>query len=106
MKKRKKRPTFRFRLDGEWWTVKIQRPPAKELCEGITHYKRRTVYLHPKAIKDNLLGIVNHEIAHVTMPCVDETHVRDHERVTSVVAEWVANTFCDGKISIGRHKAA
>lgn len=105
-KPRKNRPTFRFRLDGEWWTVRVQRPPDKELCEGSCDYRRRIVYFHPKAIKDNLLGIVVHEISHATMPCVDETHVRDNERVASVVAEWLANTFNDGKISIGRHKAS
>jgi hypothetical protein len=40
------------------------------------------------------------------MPCVDETHVRDHERIVSVVTAWAANQFCDGKISIGKHKAS
>jgi len=29
-RRRKKRPTMRFRLDGQWWTVKVQRPPDKE----------------------------------------------------------------------------
>jgi hypothetical protein len=105
-RRKSKRPTLRFKVDGEWWKVVVARPPAKELCEGITHYKRRTVYLHPNAVAGNLLGIVAHEIAHVTMPCVDETHVRDHERIVSVVTAWVANQFCDGKISIGKHKAS
>ena len=106
MKKRKatKRPTMRFKLDGEWWTVKVQRPPSKELCEGVTDYKKRTVYFHPNAIKGNLLGIVAHELAHVNFVCSDETHVRDHERLCSVVTRWLANTFCDGKISIGQHR--
>lgn len=104
MKKRKKRPTFRFRLDGEWWTVKVQRPPSKELCEGVTDYKKRTVYFHPQAVKGNLLGIVAHELAHVNFVCSDETHVRDHERLCSVVTRWLANTFCAGKISIGQHR--
>ena len=105
-RRRKPVPTMRFRVDGVWWKVVIQRPPDKELCEGITHYKKRVVYLHPSAVAGNLLGIVAHEIAHVTMPCVDETHVRDHERIVSVVARWAAKNFCDGKISIGRHKAS
>jgi hypothetical protein len=104
--RRKKRPpSMRFKVDGVWWTVRIQRPPDKELCEGMAHYKRKTVFLHPAAIKSNLLGIVAHEIAHVTMPCVDETHIRDHERIVSVVTRWAAK-YNDGKISIGRHKAA
>jgi hypothetical protein len=104
MKKRTKRPTFRFKLDGEWWTVKVQRPPDKELCEGSVSYKKRTVYFHPHAIKANLLGIVAHELAHVNFCCADETHVRDHERLCSVVTKWLAHTFCDGKIPIGQHR--
>ena len=108
MKKRAKKrpPSMRFKVDGVWWKVVIQRPPDKELCEGMAHYKKKVVFLHPKAIKDNLLGIVAHEIAHVTMPCVDETHVRDHERIVCAVTQWAAKTLTDGKISIGRHKAA
>jgi hypothetical protein len=95
---------MRFRLDGEWWTVCVQRPPSRELCEGMTDFKKRVVYFHPRAIEGNLLGIVAHEIAHATMPCVDETHIRDHERLVSVVTKWLAATFSDGKISIGRHR--
>jgi hypothetical protein len=103
-RRKKPRPTLRFKLDGEWWTVKVQRPPDKELCEGITNFKKRIIYFHPQAIKNNLLGIVAHEVAHATMPCVDETHVRDHERLVSVVTRWLANTFAEGKISIGQHR--
>jgi len=100
-----KRPTLRFKLDGEWWTVRVGRPPSKELCEGMTDYKKRIVWFHPNAIAGNLCGIVAHELAHVNFVCSDETHVRDHERLVSVVTKWLANEFCDGKISIGRHRA-
>ena len=103
-KKSVKRPTLRFKLDGEWWTVLVQRPPDKDLCEGQVNYRTRVIYFHPKAVKDNLLGIVAHEMAHVNFVCADETHVRDHERLVSVVARWLAKTFCDGKISIGQHR--
>jgi hypothetical protein len=104
MKKRTKRPTLRFKLDGEWWTVKVARPPSKELCEGMTDYKKRIVWFHPNAIAGNLLGIVAHELAHVNFVCADETHVRDHERLVSVVARWLANTFTEGKLPIGQHR--
>ena len=103
-RRRSKRPTLRFKLDGEWWTVRVQRPPSKELCEGMAHYKKRTVFLHPAALKGNLLGICAHELAHVTMPCVDETNVRDHERLVSVVVRWAAG-LNDGKVTIGQHRA-
>jgi hypothetical protein len=43
-------------------------------------------------------------MAHVNFVCADETHVRDHERLVSVVTRWLANTFSDGKISIGQHR--
>ena len=103
-KRRKGPPSMRFKFDGEWWTVRVQRPPSKELCEGMAHYRRRTVYLHPKAVAGNLLGIVAHELAHVTMPCVDETNIRDHERLVSVVVRWAAS-LNDGKVTIGQHRA-
>jgi hypothetical protein len=101
---RKARPSLRFKLDGEWWTVEVQRPPSKELCEGMTDFRKRVVYFHPQALKANLLGIVAHEIGHATMPCVDETHIRDHERLVSVVTRWLANTFNDGRVTIGQHR--
>jgi hypothetical protein len=104
-RRKKRAPSMRFKVDGVWWTVRIARPPDKELCEGMAHYKKKTVFLHPKAVKDNMLGIVAHEIAHVTMPCVDETHVRDHERIVSAVTRWAAS-LNDGKITIGKHKAS
>lgn len=103
-KRKKRRPTLRFKLDGEWWTVKVQRPPDRELCEGTVNYKTKTVFFHPHAIKGNLLGIVAHELAHVNFAIADETHVRDHERLVSVVTRWLAKTFNDGKISIGQHR--
>jgi hypothetical protein len=102
--RKRKRPTLRFKLDGEWWTVRVQRPPDKELCEGQVNYRRRIVYFHPKAVKDNLLGIVAHELAHVSFAIADETHVRDHERLVSVVTRWLAKTFNEGRISIGQHR--
>jgi hypothetical protein len=103
--RRKKRvPSMRFKLDGEWWTVKVGRPPSKELCEGMTDYKRRVVWFHPNAIAGNLCGIVSHELAHVNFVCADETHVRDHERLVSVVTRWLAKTFNEGRISIGQHR--
>jgi hypothetical protein len=95
---------MRFRLDGEWWTVKVQRPPDKELLEGCVSYRTKTVYFHPQAIKANLLGIVAHELAHVNFVCVDEAHVRDHERLVSAVTKWLAKNFNGGKISIGHHR--
>lgn len=104
MKKRKRRPTLRFKLDGHWWTVHVARPPDKELLDGCCVYKKRRIYLHPNAVKGDLLGIVTHELAHAVIPPTDETHVRDLERLVCVVVRWAANKFTNGKISIGQHR--
>jgi len=104
-RRHKKRPTMRFRLDGQWWTVKVQRPPDKERLDGMCHYARRIIYLHPEAVKGDLLGVVAHELVHCTIPPTDETHVKDAERLICCVVRWLANEFNDGKISIGRHRA-
>ena len=94
---------MRFRYNGAWWRVIIQRPPCRELCEGMASYRDKIVYLHPRAIVGNMLGIISHEIAHVTMPCVSETNVLEHERLVSCVARWAVR-YNGGKISIGQHR--
>jgi hypothetical protein len=103
--RRKKRPTMRFRLDGEWWTVKVQRPPDKEKLDGMCHYKKRTIYLNPTAVEGDLLGVIAHEITHAVIAPTDETHVLDNERLFWWVVRWADKIFIDGKISIGRHRA-
>ena len=111
MKKRakpriKRVPTMRFKLDGQWWKVRVMRPPDKERLDGLCHYKERCIYLRPEAVKGDLLGIVAHEVIHATIPPTDETHVRDAERIICAVVRWAANKVNAGKISIGRHKAS
>jgi Zn-dependent peptidase ImmA (M78 family) len=103
--RRKKRPSMRFRLDGEWWTVKVQRPPDKEKLDGMCHYRKKIIYLNPTAVAGDLLGVVAHEITHAVIPPTDETHVLDNERLICCVVRWAAKNFNDGKISIGRHRA-
>jgi hypothetical protein len=103
-KPRKRRPALRFKLDGDWWTVRVGRPPDKEKLDGLCHYKNKTIWLAPHALKGDLLGIVTHELTHAVIPPTDETHVRDLERLVCVVARWAAHTFNDGKISIGQHR--
>jgi hypothetical protein len=95
---------LRFKLDGQWWSVHVQRPPDKELLDGCCVYKKRRIYLHPRALKGDLLGIVTHELTHCVIPPTDETHVRDLERLVCVVTRWAANEFNEGKISIGQHR--
>jgi len=102
--KPRKIPTMRFRLDDELWSVKVMRPPDKELCDGMCHYRNKTIYLHPKALKNDLLGTIVHEVGHATIPPTDETHIRELERVTCAVVRWAAGLNND-QITIGQHKA-
>lgn len=95
---------MRFKLDGHWWRVEIRRPPEKETLHGQVDYQLRKVYLHPKAVKSDLLGIVAHEILHATVPPTDEDHVLEAERLICAVVRWAAR-HNGGKISIGPHKA-
>jgi hypothetical protein len=104
-RRKKRRPAMRFKLDGQWWTVKVQRPPDKERLDGMCHYARRIIYLHPEALKGDLLGVIAHELVHATIPPTDETHVKDAERLICCVVRWAATNFNGGKISIGRHRA-
>jgi hypothetical protein len=105
-KRKKPAPTMRFKLDGQWWRVRVERPPDKEKLDGLCHYRRRTIWLNPSAVKGDLLGIVTHELTHACIPPTDETHVRDLERLVCAVVRWAATRCNDGKISIGRHKAS
>jgi hypothetical protein len=99
---KKKPPTMRFKLDGSWWRVVIQRPPVKELCEGLCDYDSRTIYLHPEAIRKNAVGIVTHEVAHAVLQPIGEDHIRELERVVSVVTRWVGDKS-GGQLSVGQH---
>jgi len=98
-------PTMRFKYDGSWWRVKIQRPPARECLEGMADYETRTVYLDPRAVAANGLGIIVHEIAHVVLPHVAEEPVLELERICSAVAKFTAK-HAKGCITIGHHKPA
>jgi len=104
-KRKRPVPTMRFKLDGKWWTVRVERPPDRETLDGCCVYRKRRIYLHPRAVEGDLLGICVHELAHCVIPPTDETHVRDLERVVCAVVRWAARRLNDGKISIGRHKA-
>ncbi len=94
---------MRFKLDGHWWRVRIQRPPCKELCEGLCEYSTRTIYLHPNAIKGNGIGIIVHEVAHAVLPAIGEDHILELERVVSAVAKFTSR-HTGGTLSVGKHK--
>ena len=95
---------MRFKLDGHWWRVRVQRPPDRETLDGQCDYGARTIYLHPKAVRSDLLGIVAHEVIHATIAPTDESHVLEAERLICAVVRWAAR-HNGGRISIGPHKA-
>lgn len=109
MKRRKAQikriPTMRFKFDGSWWKVKIQRPPEREVLEGLVRYDTRTIYLDPRAVTCNGFGIIVHEVAHAILRDIAEDPILELERVSSAVARFVAK-YTKGTISIGRHKAS
>ena len=73
--------------------------------DGQCDYGQRIIYLHPKAVKRDLLGIVAHELIHATIPPTDESHVLEAERLICCVARWAAKHNA-GRVSIGPHKRA
>ena len=97
-------PVMRFRFDGEWWKVKICRPPEKEVLEGLVRYDLRTIYLDPRAVANNGFGIIVHEVAHAILRDIAEDPILELERVASAVARFTAKNT-GGTISIGRHRA-
>lgn len=101
----KKVPCMRFKFDGSWWKVKIQRPPDKEVLEGLCVYDTRTIYLDPRAVANNGFGIIVHEVAHAVLRDIAEDPILELERISSAVAKFTAR-HTGGTISIGRHKAA
>jgi hypothetical protein len=100
----KRIPTMRFKFDGSWWKVKIQRPPEREVLEGLVRYDTRTIYLDPRAVACNGFGIIVHEVAHAVLRDIAEDPILELERISSAVAKFVAK-YTKGTISIGRHKA-
>jgi hypothetical protein len=99
----KRIPTMRFKFDGSWWKVKIQRPPEREVLEGLVRYDTRTIYLDPRAVACNGFGIIVHEVAHAVLRDIAEDPILELERISSTVAKFVAK-YTKGTISIGNHK--
>jgi hypothetical protein len=82
----------RFRIAGKWWTVRVGRPPEKETLDGQCRYDERVIWLHPRAVKQDGIDIVVHEVAHAVLPAVDEEHIRELGVAVSQVAGWLGKT--------------
>lgn len=95
---------MRFKFDGNWWKVKIQRPPEREVLEGLVRYDTRTIYLDPRAVACNGFGIIVHEVAHAVLRDIAEDPILELERIASIVAKFTSK-YTGGMISIGNHKA-
>ena len=83
-------PTKRIAIDGKTWRVKIQRPPAREVCDGLCVTSDRTIYIHPDCIANRGIEIVAHELIHARLYDIEEECVEEIGRLVGEVAGWVA----------------
>jgi hypothetical protein len=83
-------PTKRIAIDGKTWRVKIQRPPTRDVNDGLCEPNDRTVYIHPAAIADCGIETVCHELMHARFYDIEEKAVEEFGRLVAEVVNWVA----------------
>jgi hypothetical protein len=83
-------PTKRVKIDDRVWTIKLQRPPAREPYDGLCVKDDRTIYLHPEAIGHRGIELVCHELIHARLFDIDEDAVDEIGRLAGEVCRWVA----------------
>jgi hypothetical protein len=86
----KRVPTKRVAIDGKTWRVKIQRPPTRNVNDGLCEPNVRTVYIHPAAIADCGVETVTHELMHARFYDIEEKAVEEFGRLVGEVVNWVA----------------
>lgn len=85
-------PTFRIKIDGSYWTVKVQKPPCKGNTDGLCDKSSRIIYFHPRALSEGrTIELVAHEVTHARCFDLDEPCVTDIGNATSSVARWLAS---------------
>jgi hypothetical protein len=80
----------RVSIDGKPWRIKIQRPPAREVYDGLCVKDDRTIYIHPDAIGHRGIELACHEIVHARLFDLDEECVDEIGRLVSEVCNWLA----------------
>jgi hypothetical protein len=65
-------------IRGKKWTLKIQRPPSKNLLDGMCEYNERVIYVHPNA-SAGITATLIHEILHACLPDLKECCVLECE---------------------------
>jgi hypothetical protein len=67
--KSSKPKAFKCHIRGKRWTIRIARPPLKEVAEGLCDYETRTIYLKPGT---ELPATLLHEVLHACFPDLEE----------------------------------
>lgn len=80
----------RVRIDGQWWTIRLQRPPEKGPYDGLCVKTDRVIYLHPDAVKTRGIELVCHELIHARLFDIDEDAVEEIGRLCGEICGWVA----------------
>lgn len=60
----------RVRIRGAEWRLLLQRPPTREVLDGLCDYDTRTIYINPRA--ECRIGTTIHEVLHAALPDIDE----------------------------------
>ena len=82
-------PTKRIAIDGKTWRVKVQRPPARETCDGLCVATDRTIYIHPDCIAHRGVEIAAHELIHARLYDIEEECVDEIGRLVGEVVAWL-----------------
>lgn len=83
-------PTKRIPIDGKTWRIKLQRPPEREVHDGLCVRDDRTIYLHPDGIKQRGIELVVHELLHARFWDIEEDAVEETGRLAGEICAWVA----------------
>lgn len=82
----------RVKIDGQRWTIRLQRPPGKDGTgyDGLCVKDDRVIYLRPDAMKTRGIELVCHELIHARLFDIDESAVDEIGRLCGEVCAWVA----------------
>ena len=97
---KRKAATKRLRIWDKQWKVEIvPRIRDKELLDGICRYDIRTILLRKKAMKENAVGTLIHELLHALFPTNDEHSTLHAEAVLCEGLFWLSEQL-EGKLTV------
>jgi hypothetical protein len=93
-------PTKRLRIWEKAWRIQIvPRIKDKELLDGVCHYDTRTILLRKKAMQENAVGTLIHEVLHAVFPTNDEHSTLHAEAVLCEALFWLSEHL-EGKLTV------